>query len=148
MGKTAKIVNSPYTLIFICVATFFVAVAWYSVRQIDVAPSLPNWNWADHSDALLVYYKPPNKGCVCSDDIRKIAEQAKSQGLAVLLVASTKADLSDLSLIRADQRILGLQYQGRSATDVRSSTVVLRIQNQRITKRFMGTTLPVGFFDK
>ena len=144
-----RIVDSPFVLVLLMIATLVCGIAWRRVYAAATPPAIVGYDWGKHPNALMVVVPPDECGCGMKPS--KVAQQAVAQNVDVVVLASRSSDSTK------EVEDLGLPHQKLALfLDAPENTVrrfshkqgfsVVRVIDGRITQEFEGN-LPEDFFE-
>lgn len=140
-----RAINSPLLFVLVFVASLTLSALWFRTETALAAPQIGRYNWENHPNALLVFYR----GNCCGTPVSDWIEAGTARDLDVL-IASEKPS-KELRLVA--------QYFGKSGVTVETNVnrnlmtkfspndvaTIVRVQNGRITRQVQGTD-PESFF--
>lgn len=144
-----RTLNSPLLLIVLFPLVCWLSMGWYHANAALRAPILPGYDWAKHSDALLISYPPNDCGCA---PIADLVSLGLHHGLDVVAVADAPSSMMDA--LKKDKLpanrlsvITNVPSDIIKSLGVHDKPIAWRIHNGRVVGRSLGGIPSDAFFE-
>lgn len=151
--RLQNLLNSPILLVVLLLATVASCGKWYALEALSQAPSLHNWNWLSHPNALLIYY--PDTDCGCGPGLGNVLNQGRTAHLDTVIVTDIQGkrltQLNEMGqtlkikVVNDSSKTVLTNWIGRNWS-YKGNITVLRIQDGHVLRRTSGTNISDDFF--